>query len=215
MMTETLCWLSALLVLSITNARGSPCSNQPLNYTGDFEGTLMNLKSFLSENSTLVFSPDVSFESRLKPLAAGTPGNFTTFPRAYAGFEGESNFGNFNESSVCLASPGNGAIMDCTDEGEPSILTWTATRIDEECRVLEAMVRYVEFWTERCKELECAPTVASGIVRRLGYDEGSGVAYSSTEAIMAPAMNEATPRFFSLILVLVSSLWVLSLGVDF
>eukprot|EP00889_Picochlorum_renovo_P007492 jgi/Picre1/34522/NNA_001990.t1 len=120
MMTKTRYSLAVtVLVLSLATSRGNPCSNEPLNYAGEFEGKLMNLKSLLTENSTVVFSPEVNWEIRLRPLLTG---DATAIPRAYAGLKGNSGFGNLNESSVCLASPGNGALMDCSDDGEPSVL---------------------------------------------------------------------------------------------
>ncbi|KAI8107874.1 hypothetical protein M9435_002901 [Picochlorum sp. BPE23] len=210
MMTKTRYSLAVVvLVLSLATSRGNPCSNEPLNYAGEFEGKLMNLKSLLTENSTVVFSPEVNWEIRLRPLLTG---DATAIPRAYAGLKGDSGFGNLNESSVCLASPGNGALMDCSDDGEPSVLIWSATRVDEECLVVEAMVRYVEFWREGCDEPECAPTVASGIVRRRGFEEGSGVPFSAMTASPASA---ATSRFFSLVSVLFIGYWMASFATGF
>lgn len=168
----------------------------------------MNLKSFLGENSTVLFSPEVNWEIRLRPLLTG---DATTISRAYAGLKGNSGFGNLNESSVCLASPGNGALMDCSDEGEPSVLMWSATRVDEECRVLEAMVRYVEFWREGCDEPECAPTVASGIVRRRGYEEGSGVPFS----VMTASPASAAPSWSLSLMSVFIGFWIASLGLGF
>lgn len=168
-------WLSCAVILfssSFGMAQEELCSDQYLNYEGDFEVELFNLKILPIGNATadqFEIKPNLQFEMRLTPIPTG---NDTAIARAYKGVKE-----NFDETSVCLSSAMNGALLDCTEDGEPSIFTWSVTRVDEECQVIEATLRYVEFFRDACDENGCAPTVASGVVRRRGSEEGSGVEY--------------------------------------
>lgn len=174
-MVRTQYWLSCAVLLfgsSFGMAQEELCSDQYLNYEGDFEVELINLKILPVGNATadqFEFEPNLQYDMRLTPIPTG---NDTAIARAYKGVK-ES----FTEPSVCLSSFMNGALLDCTEDGEPSVLTWTVTRVDEECKVIEATLRYVEFFSDSCADRSCAPTLSSGLARRRGSEEGSGVEY--------------------------------------